>query len=74
MILQLLSGNKGFTVIYECNNGYLGERKSTIMGCYSVGLEAFLQGATERQAHDEEIFPPKHLGALAVVPVGTLYE
>ena len=30
------------TVIYECNNGCLGERKSIIVGCYLVGLEAFL--------------------------------
>ena len=31
----------GLTIIYECNNECLGERKSSIVGCYSVGLEAF---------------------------------
>ena len=42
IIAYLLLGNRGLTVIYECNNGCLGERKGIIMGCYLVGLEAFL--------------------------------
>ena len=32
----------GLVVIYEGNNGCLGKRKSFIVGCCSVGLEAFL--------------------------------
>ena len=37
-----LSGTTGFAAIYECNQGCLGERKSIIVGGYSVSLEAFL--------------------------------
>ena len=35
--------DKGLTVFYECNKGSLPERKSVIMGYYSVGLEAFFK-------------------------------
>ena len=33
--------DRGLTVNYECNNVCLGERRSIIVGCYSVGLKLF---------------------------------
>ena len=38
----LLSGTREFAAIYECKQGCLGERKGIVVGCYSVGLKAFL--------------------------------
>ena len=48
MIFSLYVFMSGFCSnnhIYECNNRCLGERKSLIVGYYSVGYEAFLQVA-----------------------------
>ena len=33
---------QGLGGFYKCNNGCLSERTSIIVGCYVVGLEAFL--------------------------------